>query len=73
MVDRCPACGKDRVLVGNRHLCWPVTKFSAGVTKLIEYEVTAPGRVKVGRRPLGEEAMTGAERMRRLRARRKGC
>ena len=48
-----------------------VTKVTP-VTKVIEYEVTEPGRVKLGRPAIGERAMTAAERMVRMRARRKG-
>ena len=70
MSDLCPLCGKDRGLVGYRHLCVvvtkPVTKPISVVTKPID--VTKP---KGGRPRLGEEAMSAAERMRRMRARRR--
>ena len=64
MVDLCPLCGKNRVLVGLRHLCVPVTKMPAPVTKS-----TKPRR---GRPLIGKGGMTGAERVRRHRQQRKG-
>jgi hypothetical protein len=64
---RCPECGSLLVLVGIRHLCrgpgvWQVTHLSSG-----------PGgpRPGSGRPPIGRRAMTGAERQRRSRTRRK--
>ena len=53
MLDRCERCGANLALVGRVHRC--VTKVPEPVTK------------KRGRPPLGERAMTAAERQRRCR------
>src|SRR6516162_2683171 len=58
--ERCPDCGTLLILVGRFHLCRP----RQAVTKLA---MTKSG----GRPPIGEKAMTGAERMRKLRATRR--
>ena len=58
--ERCPDCGTLLILVGRAHLCQP----QRAVTKL---PVTKSG----GRPPIGEKAMTGVERMRKLRATRR--
>ena len=62
----CSECGLDMDLVGLRHRCVPrvVTK---PVTKPLP--VTKPNRG--GRPRLGEGVMSAAERMRRMRARRR--
>jgi hypothetical protein len=57
MLDRCECCGANLALVGRVHRC--VTKVPEPVTK----DVTK----KRGRPPLGERAMTAAERQRRCR------
>jgi len=58
--ERCPDCGTLLILVGRLHLC----QQRQAVTKL---PVTKSG----GRPPIGEKAMTGAERMRKRRATRR--
>ena len=58
--ERCPDCGTLLILVGRFHLCRP----RQAVTK---FPVTKSG----GRRSIGEKAMTGAGRMRKLRATRR--
>ena len=58
--ERCPDCGTLLILVGRFHLC----RMRQAVTK---FPVTKPG----GRPPIGEKVMTGAERMRKLRATRR--
>jgi hypothetical protein len=58
--EHCPDCGALLILVGRSHLCRP----RQAVTKP---PVTKSG----GRPPIGEKAMTGAERMRKLRATRR--
>jgi hypothetical protein len=58
--ERCPDCGTLLILVGRSHLCRP----RQAVTKR---PVTKSG----GRPPIGEKAMIGAERMRKLRATRR--
>jgi len=55
--ERCPDCGTLLILIGRVHLCRP----RQAVTKL---PVTKSG----GRPPIGDKAMNGAERMRKLRA-----
>ena len=63
--ERCPNCGALLILVGRDHLCRP----RPAVTKP---SVTNPPVTKSGGRPpISEKAMTGAERMRRLRATRR--
>ena len=57
--ERCPDCDALLVLVGRSHLCRP------------RQAVTKPPVTKGGRPPIGEKAMTGAERMRKLRATRR--
>ena len=90
-MDACPACGKDRSLVGYRHLCVtepivtsvtkPVTVTKPIVTSGCKRCEELEAQVKelerrllrrgAGRRPIGERAMTVAERQRRFRAKRK--
>jgi hypothetical protein len=100
MADPCPECGKDRVLVGYRHLCvtqsplkaiavtkpraakaLPATKASVtgerqrcaeleAEVKHLKRLIAEQGVKRVGRPPLGDKAMSGAERVRRMRAKR---
>ena len=63
--ERCPDCGALLILVGRSHPCRP----RQAVTKP---PVTKSPVAKSGGRPsIGEKAMTGAERMRKLRATRR--
>lgn len=72
MADLCPICGKNRDLVGLRHLCRPVM-FVDLAEKSVTKPVTKPvTKHKGGRQPVGKKAMTGAERVRRHRQQRKG-
>jgi hypothetical protein len=58
--ERCPDCDALLILVGRAHPCRP------------RQAVTNPPVTKSGGRPpIGEKAMTGAERMRKLRATRR--
>ena len=66
MADPCPVCRKDRTLVGYRHLCVPNAVSRNPVTKPSAGFVTSDER-RTGRRPIGDRAMTPAERQRRKR------
>jgi hypothetical protein len=57
--ERCADCGALLILVGRAHPCRPREAVTKPVTK------------SGGRPPIGEKAMTGAERMRKLRATRR--
>jgi hypothetical protein len=68
--ERCPDCGALLILVGRSHPCRPrqaVTKPPVTKSPVAKLPVTKSG----GRPPIGEKAMTGAERMRKLRATRR--
>jgi hypothetical protein len=87
MPDPCPECGKDRTLVGYRHLCVPPVTKNVTVTKCVTRPVTASvtqqckrcaeleAEVKRLKRMLAEQnkpvAMTSAERVRRYRVKKR--
>jgi hypothetical protein len=75
----CSECGLDMDLVGLRHRCVPLPRPRPVITEVVVPEVITKGVVgaeitksKRGRRPLGERAMTGYERLKRHRAKRRG-
>jgi hypothetical protein len=76
---RCSECGLDMDLVGLRHRCVPLPKPRPEITKpaevITEPEITKEPmitKVRRGRRPIGERAMTAYERLKRHRAKRRG-
>ena len=75
----CSECGLDMDLVGLRHRCVPKPRAPVITEKpaqVITEMITKPAQVitesKRGRRPLGDRAMTGYERLKRYRAKRRG-
>jgi len=74
----CSECGLDMDLVGLRHRCVPKPRapvITEVITKpaqeVITERVITEGKRR-GRRPLGDRAMTGYERLKRHRAKRRG-
>ena len=70
MLERCERCGKNLGLVGRVHRCEPaVTEIPVtAVTKIQEIEAEKRRRG----RPRKAEALTGAQRVARHRAKRRG-
>ena len=73
----CSECGLDMELVGLRHRCVPLPRAAVTkpATKPIEEVIKKPAVTKPnkgGRRRVGVEVMTVAERVARHRAKRRG-
>ena len=68
MWERCERCGKNLGLVGRVHRCEPAVTEIPAVTKIQEIEAEKRRRG----RPRKADALTGAQRVARHRAKRRG-